>query len=427
MKRLVLGLVGVAIVAAAVVGYLFFSGEEEPLATAEKPAELQAAGGSPGAAQGDSSAPQSTPPPIPQASDPQSASSAPDSLTPDSPTPDSPTKDSPSAQASGEQPSAVPADQNNRPQVVARHDQPAGESQDAPAATSGPTFDVVRVEPSGETVIAGRAAPESEVTVTLDEDGTVGTARADRSGAWAIVAEQPLAPGSHEIGIEAKTPEGEKQLSDNLVVVMVPEPKASTAPAPVGAEQPTARSDPPPEAEPDQVLAVLTPRVGGGASKVLPQGPQEGIAAGSLALDSVDYDGTGRAILGGRATPGARMLVYLDNRPIGEAIAGDDGRWVLSPASPILEGLHELRVDEVDSGGTVVARVETPFSRERARPIKAGDDYVIVQPGNSLWRIARRTYGKGLRYTVIYQANAAQIRDPDLIYPGQVFALPGRN
>lgn len=426
MKRLVLGLVGVAIVAAAVVGYLFFGGEEEPLATAEKPAEQQAADGSPGAAQGDSSAPQSTPPPIPQASDTQSASSAPDSLTPDSPT-----KDSASAQASVELPSAVPADQNNRPQVVARHDQPAGESQGAPAATSGPTFDVVRVEPSGETVIAGRAAPESEVTVTLDEDGTVGTATADRSGAWAIVAERPLAPGSHEIGIEAKTPEGEKQLSENLVVVMVPEPKAPPAPAPVDAEQPTAdppvRSESPPETERAQVLAVLTPRVGGGASKVLPQGPQEGIAAGSLVLDSVDYDGTGRAILGGRAMPGARMLVYLDNRPIGEAIAGDDGRWMLSPASPILEGLHELRVDEVDSSGTVVARVETPFSRERARPIKAGDDYVIVQPGNSLWRIARRTYGKGLRYTVIYRANAEQIRDPDLIYPGQVFALPRRN
>ena len=52
-------------------------------------------------------------------------------------------------------------------------------------------------------------------------------------------------------------------------------------------------------------------------------------------------------------------------------------------------------------------------------------DVVLVQPGNSLWRLARRTYGSGLRYTDIYDANRDQIRDPNLIYPGQVFVLPG--
>ena len=52
------------------------------------------------------------------------------------------------------------------------------------------------------------------------------------------------------------------------------------------------------------------------------------------------------------------------------------------------------------------------------------DQAFIVQPGNSLWRIARRSYGAGLRYTVIYEANRSQIRRPDLIYPGQVFTIP---
>ena len=52
---------------------------------------------------------------------------------------------------------------------------------------------------------------------------------------------------------------------------------------------------------------------------------------------------------------------------------------------------------------------------------------VFVQPGNSLWRISRAVYGEGTRYTVIYAANAEQIRDPDLIYPGQIFDVPNRN
>jgi len=81
----------------------------------------------------------------------------------------------------------------------------------------------------------------------------------------------------------------------------------------------------------------------------------------------------------------------------------------------------------VDGGGGVVARVETTFSREPVRVAQAGEELVIVQPGNSLWRIARRTYGHGLQYSVIYQANREQIRDPDLIYPGQVFELPKIN
>ena len=52
---------------------------------------------------------------------------------------------------------------------------------------------------------------------------------------------------------------------------------------------------------------------------------------------------------------------------------------------------------------------------------------VVVQPGNSLWRIARATYGSGFQFTLIYDANREQIDDPDLIFPGQVFKVPEPN
>jgi nucleoid-associated protein YgaU len=48
----------------------------------------------------------------------------------------------------------------------------------------------------------------------------------------------------------------------------------------------------------------------------------------------------------------------------------------------------------------------------------------IIRSGDNLWTIARRVYGEGIRYTQIFEANNDQIRDPDLIYPGQVFDLP---
>jgi len=81
-------------------------------------------------------------------------------------------------------------------------------------------------------------------------------------------------------------------------------------------------------------------------------------------------------------------------------------------------------VDAVDARGKVVARVETPFSRAVLAEALPDETSVVVQPGNSLWRIARRVYGKGIRYAVIYEANQDQIRDADLIYPGQIFKVP---
>ncbi len=59
--------------------------------------------------------------------------------------------------------------------------------------------------------------------------------------------------------------------------------------------------------------------------------------------------------------------------------------------------------------------------------LAGGDALVIVQPGNSLWRIARRNYGRGIQYVQIFAANRDQIRDADLIYPGQIFLIPAVN
>ena len=121
------------------------------------------------------------------------------------------------------------------------------------------------------------------------------------------------------------------------------------------------------------------------------------------------------------------MQVYLDNKLIGAATADKGGGWQVTPDRPVATGLYTMRVDEVARGGEVTARVETRFARAAPIGELPRDAVVFVQPGNSLWRIARRTYGSGIRYSVIYEANRAQIRDPSLIYPGQVFMVPRVN
>jgi nucleoid-associated protein YgaU len=138
----------------------------------------------------------------------------------------------------------------------------------------------------------------------------------------------------------------------------------------------------------------------------------------------VDYDAEGRVIFSGRSEADADVRGYVDNRPMVAGRSSSRGEWRLQPSDPIPPGTYTVRVDHVDAAGRVVARAEIPFKREEPRASPAGDPVIVIQPGNNLWTIARRTYGRGIQYVVIYQANQQQIRDPDLIYPGQIFKLP---
>jgi len=272
-----------------------------------------------------------------------------------------------------------------------------------------PRFDIVRVTPEGSLVAAGRASPESAVTMQVDSTAFE-TVDADKAGEWVMVPEQRLEPGTHELGLVSRLADGTLVVSEDVVVVVVPTP----------AQIAEGGSD-------AQALAVILPDAGGTPVEVLQNlqpAPGEGIASGGLSIDSVDYGESGDVTVGGSAPPGTRVRVYLDNELVAEAESDADGRWAARPDGPVAAGLHRLRVDQVDGNGAVVARVETPFQHDAMMAGLGDGATVIVQPGNSLWRIARRVYGEGPRYTIIYEANRGQIRDPDLIYPGQVFVMP---
>lgn len=302
-----------------------------------------------------------------------------------------------------------------------------------------PSFDVVRIDPTGRAVIAGRAAPGAEVSVRVDGE-IVATATADSRGEWVAILDQPLSSGSAEIDLAATEEDSATEmLSASVVVVDVPEraemaalAEPVTRPEPVAAEtavdtaaaeapSPTARAEP--EPAPPVALAILLPREGEGLIKLL-QAPGSGDDAdGGLRLEIIDYDSAGDIVLSGRASAGTTVRAFIDNAAVGGA-SSSEGMWRLVPEVEVSPGRHSLRVEEVSEAGVVTASLEMPFSRAAPDDIKLTAGQVIVQPGNSLWRIARRTYGRGVRYTIIFLANRDQITEPDLIYPGQVFTLP---
>lgn len=280
-----------------------------------------------------------------------------------------------------------------------------------------PSFDVVRIGPNGEAVVAGRASPHAEVTI-LNGGKEIGHVTADANGEWVWLPDKPFEPGNLELSLSAKLPGQEPVQAESKVVLIIPKRNKTIA----GAKSTEGSS---------QALVLKVPNKAG-PTQIVQAPTAPGLAdvqLRDLMLDTIDYDEKGNLILGGRAKPGTGLRLYLDNGLLGETMADDKGRWILRPKKQVAPGKYTLRVDEIDKDDKVIARIELPFSR--AEPVEAaataGNAQVVVQPGNSLWRIARRSYGSGLEFTVIYQANKDQIRDPDLIYPGQVFKLPNTN
>jgi hypothetical protein len=261
-----------------------------------------------------------------------------------------------------------------------------------------PTFDVVRVNPEGNAVMAGRANPGSTVEI-LDGDAVFGTVQTDAHGEWVFVPEHLLEPGERRLGLRMLMDGQDPMLSEHVVILVVPDRASGSQGA----------------------LALKVRRDGTGSSEVLQKPGAEDL----FGVDAVDYGG-GQLSISGHGDAGRDVHLYIDNRFIGNAPTDEKGKWSLTPQTDIAPGTYTLRADMVDEKGRVLARREMPF--QRAEPVDTSTlqpgTFVVVQPGNSLWRLARRAYGEGVRYQIIYEANQEQIHTPDLIYPGQVFRLP---
>ncbi|HEY4191896.1 MAG TPA: LysM peptidoglycan-binding domain-containing protein, partial [Mesorhizobium sp.] len=160
------------------------------------------------------------------------------------------------------------------------------------------------------------------------------------------------------------------------------------------------------------------------------------------------------------------VRAYANDMLLGEAVASPDGHFLVEAKRDSPVGQYNVRVDALDADGVkVAARATVPFEREPGEAVAAvaadatkpataqtdtaaaepsastatqtpetsapklqhADGAVIIRRGDSLWRISRRVYGHGTRYSTIYLANQKQISDPDRIWPGQVFAVPDKS
>ena len=291
-----------------------------------------------------------------------------------------------------------------------------------------PRFDIVRVNPSGDLVVAGRGSPNGQITVYAGQK-LIGSVKVDGQGEWVLIPEVPLSPGSRELRLELETEQGLRISGDRRIIVYLPDRAKS-----VNSEK---------SGDKDGVLALSVPQKGGG-TEVL-QRPralssqktfvnkelreQKGAAAseaksGAVSIDAVDYDSSGETTINGSSEPRAKLNVYLNNKLVAKSNANSEGKWRIITGESFSGSQSEVRVDQVDEQNKVLKRAKMNFISSSEPLVMEPQVSVKVARGSSLWRIARRQYGKGVLYSVIFDANRDQIENPDLIYPGQVFLVP---
>jgi len=393
-------------------------------------------------------------------------------------------KSTPPAQLAAVQPSA-PATQQPAVQQPTMSPQPAEqqaavtptpEKPAAPAPATGPvapTFDVVRAEGDGSLVVAGKAAPNAKVDVV--QGATVfGTTTAGPDGDFAIVLNDPLKPGNYQLQLRSTSPSNAVVPSAQTAVVAIPEKsngqvlalveepgKAATLlSVPKVEEKAGGETSPQQTASAPAGAQAASPQPTVSAAQPAEPAAQPAPGAPKVAVGAVEIDG-GKIFVAGTADPGRKVRAYANEILLGEAVASEKGQFLVEATRDLPVGDYTVRVDLLDADGVkVIARAAVPFQREPGEAVAAVapsasetvpatpqqdtasadkapttvapkleqvDHAVIIRRGDSLWRISRRVYGHGVRYSTIYLANQQQISNPDRIWPGQVFKVPQKS
>lgn len=283
--------------------------------------------------------------------------------------------------------------------------------------TTAPVLDVIRVSPDGMTVIAGSAMPNAEIYLLLDGVDSA-DATADRAGNFVLLSKLAPSDSPRLLSVEATDETGARVAAAQTLVV-----------APIAAPVTVAEATDEAETVTQSTTTPIVLQSDGQEVSLVQGGSTDGAA---LSIDTVSYSSAGDVQIAGRADSGAALRVYLNNALVAEVTGAEDGTWRADVAN-VAAGAYDLRIDQLAADGTVIARSETSFIREAAAEIAdaAGGAQnairvVTVELGFTLWGIAENMLGSGFDYVQIFNANRDQIRDPDLIYPGQVFTIPAQ-
>ncbi len=304
---------------------------------------------------------------------------------------------------------------------------PAAPVPQVDAAAISPSFDVLRVEPDGSAVIAGRAQPDSDLEITNGAT-VVARVKVGPSGDFATALDDPLPPGDHQLVLRSTGKDGTSTTSEETATVSVPADrngkllamvtkpgKASRVmamPAPngtasAGADEqaasgtsPAANNDTatiaPASATGSHALQETSPAEATAGLPALPAGssglassapsmaaaPTAPLSANAAPTDSelrvtaVEIEGP-KLFVAGMSKPGTSVRGEADGKLIGTAKGGPDGSFVIEGILDLPVGDHKIAVESLGANGQATVRVEVPFNRPAGEQVAAVADSSI--------------------------------------------------
>ena len=256
---------------------------------------------------------------------------------------------------------------------------------------TGPSFDLVRIEKSGNIIVAGRNVRESNISILVNKK-IVATEHTNKNGEFVYAPSVALQPGNYVISL-IDTDKNIKSVDSVFVYISKHGYKNS--------------------------VSLLMTKDG---SKIM-QAPE--LLDGDLVVSKIDYLDTGRMVVSGRALPRLRVSLSLNDKYLGFARVSNYKNFGLGADVGTLEAGKEykLNIRLHDGEGNTIANIEHKF----IMPEMTGDDntFYTVRRGDCLWIIARNFLRRGVLFTMIAERN--NITNPDLIFPNQLLQIPTKD
>ncbi|CDN91308.1 LysM peptidoglycan-binding domain-containing protein [Agrobacterium tumefaciens] len=245
---------------------------------------------------------------------------------------------------------------------------------DAAQATPGaPTFDVLRVEPDGSAVVAGKAQPGAKLEI-LSNGKVIAQTTIDGTGDFAAVFDNPLPPGDHELVLRSTDASGKATQSEEVATVSVPENKAGELLAMVSKPGKASRvlampEAAPPALQPQQAAQSQQPAATSETGASNTPAPAAGTTAPAAApltstvqVSAVEFEGS-KIFVAGSAPAASTVRALVDDKEIGKTTAEASGHFVIEGNVDLTVGSHIITVEELNADGTVKVRVRVPFER----------------------------------------------------------------
>ena len=251
------------------------------------------------------------------------------------------------------------------------------------------TFDIVRLDKTGDVVIAGKTIPNIKVDI-LDGNEILASVFSDSNGDWVWISENPLPEGIKRFNLKHFDGEHEFFSHQNIIILR----------------------------EKNNYLSSKILKFSKSSSIEIINNNKKILG---LSLDIAEYLDEDSLMLTGRTKPNAKVKLFFSDNFIKDSTSDNRGVWKVELKNFEFTNNNLIVTTEIE--GQKI-KLKTKIFEKKIDPNFIFEKEVIVKNGNSLWRIARKTLGGGVYYSEIYKSNMKEIENPDLIFPGQVFNIP---